>query len=107
MAVGDKNRRQFLHLFSDAIPFKATVDLDNAADAATVAAEVTVAGAAVGDFVFIAPGVDVADLTLDARVTAADTVTVTVNNNTGGAVNLASQTIKGVVLKEGEAFAHL
>lgn len=107
MAVGDKNRRQFLHLFSDAIPFKDTVDIASAADAETQAADITVTGAAVGDFVLIAPGVDVEDLTLDARVTAADTVTVTVNNNTNGAVNLDPQTIKGVVLKEGEAFAHL
>lgn len=107
MSVGSQNRRQFLHLFSDAIPFKAPVDFASAADAETQGANVTVAGAALGDFVLIAPGVDVADLTLDARVTAADTVTVTVNNNTGGAVNLASQTIKGVVLKEGEAFKHL
>jgi len=75
-----------------------TLDLANAADAATVASDVTVTGVALGDIVMGASlGVDVADLTLDAQVTAADTVTVSVNNNTGGAVNLASTTVRLLV----------
>jgi len=98
MAVGTKGSRQYQGLF-ETIPFKATVDLASAADAATVAANIAVAGAEVGDFVRVAIGVDAQDLTVDAQVTAADTVTVTVNNNTGGAVNLASTTITGIVEK--------
>jgi len=97
MAVGNKGPQQFQGIF-DVIPFKATVDLDNAVDAATVAAEITVDGAALGDFALVSFGVDAADLSIDARVTAADTITVTANNNTGGAVNLASTTVTGIVL---------
>jgi hypothetical protein len=84
-----------------------TVDIANAADADTVAAEVTVPGAALGDFVLVSLEVDVADLTLDAQVTAANTVTITVNNNTGGAINLAAATYRLMVLQPGEQFEQL
>lgn len=103
MAVGKKQSRQFQDLF-DVIPFKATVNFASAADAETQPVDVTVAGAALGDLVVVALGVDVADLTLDAQVTAADTVTLTVNNNTGGAVDLASTTATGIVLKPTNGF---
>jgi len=98
MAVGTKGSRQFQGLF-ETIPFKATVNFASAADAETQAVEVTVEGAELGDLVLAALGVDVADLTFDAQVTAADTVTCTVNNNTGGAVDLASTTVTGIVFK--------
>lgn len=74
---------------------EATLDLGNAVDAATVGSDVTVTGVDLGDMVIgCSLGVDVQDLTLDAQVTAADTVTVTVNNNTGGAIDLASTTVR-------------
>lgn len=98
MAVGTSGPRQFQGLF-ETIPFKATVNMASAADAETQAADITVAGAELGDLVLVAFGVDVADLTVDAQVTADDTVTVTVNNNTGGAVDLAETTVTGIVLK--------
>ena len=97
---GQQNAVQFQGLFENVIPFVATgVDFASAADAETQAVDITVTGAALGDIVLAGINVDVADLTFDAQVTAADTVTVTVNNNTGGAVNLASKTVKGAVLK--------
>jgi hypothetical protein len=52
----------------------------------------TVTGAKIGDFVTVAPGVDVTDLDLSYSVTADDTVTVVLTNNTGGAVDLANST---------------
>ena len=97
MAVGREDPRQFRELFKAVIPFSATVDFSSAADAETQASDITVTGAALGDLVLASINVDVADLTFDAQVTAANTVTVTVNNNTGGAVNLASATVKGLV----------
>jgi len=104
MAVGTKQAKQFQALF-DVIPFTATVDMASAADAETQAANVTVGGAVLGDLVLVAFGVDVADLTVDAQVTAADVVTVTVNNNTGGIVDLASTTVTGIVLSPANGFA--
>ena len=56
--------------------------------------EVTVPGARLGDFAFASFSVDVADLVLSADVTAADTVTAILANNTGGAIDLASGTLR-------------
>lgn len=106
MAVGSKNARQFQGLFS-VIPFKATVDFASAADAETQAVDIPVVGASLGDIVIAAIGVDVQDLTFDAQVTVADVVTVTVNNNTGGAVDLASATVTGIVFSPEGEFASL
>lgn len=98
MAVGRKDQRQFRDLFKSAIPFSATVDFASTLDGDEAASDITVTGAALGDLVWVSPSIDVADLQLTGTVTAANTVTVVVSNSTGGTVNLASQTIKGVVL---------
>lgn len=60
---------------------------------------VTVSGAALGDFVLASFSLDVVDLAVSAQVTAANTVTVTLYNLTGSAVNLSSGTLKVLVLK--------
>ena len=57
------------------------------------AAEVTVTGAALGDYCLVSFSLDVEDLVLDAQVTAANTVTCILANNTGGAINLESGTV--------------
>ena len=62
--------------------------------------EVTVTGAVLGDFVIASFSLDVADLTLTACVTAADTVTAQLCNNTGGAIDLASGTIRVRVMPQ-------
>ncbi len=96
-----RNRRQFSSLFSDVLTYRGTLDL---ADAATglgtfASSDVTVKGASLGDFVLVSMGVDTVDAVVAGAVTAADTVTVTLLNNTAGAVNLASTTVRIVVLK--------
>ncbi len=68
----------------------------NAAEIASGAEEandVTVTGAALGDYAIASLSIDIADLTLDAQVTATDTITCVLANNTGGAINLASATV--------------
>lgn len=55
---------------------------------------VTVPGAALGDFAFVSFSVDVADLELSAQVTAANTVTVSLSNNTGGTLDIGSGTLR-------------
>lgn len=76
----------------------ATWNASSIADGDMESKDVTVTGAAIGDFVEASMGVDVVDLGISAQVTAADTVTVTLLNNTGGAVDLASTTVRVRVL---------
>lgn len=107
MAVGTKGPRQFQGLF-DVIPFKATVNFASAVDGNESASDVAVAGAELGDFVLVSPGIDLTDMQLTGTVTAADVVSVVVSNSTGGTIDLASQTITGVVLKpKANVFAEL
>ena len=61
--------------------------------------DITVSGAALGDFVIVSFSLDVVGLVLTAQVTNTNTITATLSNNTGAAVNLASGTVKILVLK--------
>jgi len=71
-----------------------THDFADLANAGRESTTVTVTGAALGDFVIgVSVSVDAADLLLWGYVSAANTVTVVAQNNTGGAVNLASATL--------------
>jgi hypothetical protein len=63
------------------------------ADTAFEAKDITVTGAALGDFVQVSFDKDIADLTLWAGVTATNTVTAVLYNNTGGAIDAASGTL--------------
>ena len=56
--------------------------------------DVTVPGASLGDFVMSSFSLDVADLMLTSAVTAANTVTAVLANNTGGSINLDSGTLR-------------
>jgi hypothetical protein len=94
-------RMQFQALVDRVIVYTGTLDLGNAATGSGTFAssDVTVTGAALGDVVLVSLGVDTVDAAVVGAVTAADTVTVTLLNNTAGAVNLASTTVRIVVLK--------
>lgn len=71
----------------------ATWDPGSIADGDMESLNITVTGAALGDFVLVSLGTDTLDLVLTAQVTAANTVTATLANNTGGAVDLGSSTV--------------
>lgn len=78
-----------------------TWDPSSIADGNEASLDVTVNGAKLGDFVMHSHEVDVSDLVTNATVTAADTVTVVLANNTGSDVDLASHTVNvKVVPKE-------
>jgi len=77
----------------------ATWDPGSIADGDEEAKEVTVTGAALGDYAVASFSLDIADLVLDAQVTAANTVTCILANNTGDAVDLASGTVYVRVFK--------
>lgn len=76
------------------------LDGSKALDAGSIAkgneetTEVTVTGAVLGDFAIASLSIDVEDLMLAASVTAANTVTAQLLNNTSGAVDLASATVR-------------
>lgn len=103
-----RGARQFQDVFSEVIPFSTTLtEASIATGAAGVSAgDITVTGAALGDFVLFAPEVDVVDLVVSGQVTAANTVTITLVNLTGGAVTALSGgvNVNGVVLKAGPVF---
>ena len=75
----------------------ATWDAGNLVADAQESKDVTVTGAALGDFAIASLGVDNVDIGITAAVTAANTVTVTLSNATAGAVDLTSTTVYAVV----------
>jgi hypothetical protein len=76
-----------------------TWDAGSIADGNEEVGELTVTGAVLGDYALASHAVDVADLGITAAVTAADTVTYQLWNNTGGAIDLASATVKVLVIR--------
>lgn len=77
-----------------------THDFASVADGARATTTVTVTGAALGDHVVsVSVGVDAIGANLFGYVSAANTVTVYLQNNTGGAVDLASTTLRVAVRK--------
>src|SRR3990167_1015589 len=78
-----------------------TYDAGSIADGDEEVGEVIVTGAVLGDFCIASHGVDVADLAITGAVTAADTVTYQLLNNTGGAIDLASATVRVLVIGKG------
>lgn len=75
-----------------------TYDAGSIDDGNEEVGELTVTGAALGDYCLSSITVDVADLAITAAVTAANTVTYQLLNNTGGAIDLASATVKVLVI---------
>lgn len=92
-------RRQFQALFDVVIPVVATLNAGSLADAAGETDTVAVTGARLGDFVLVSFGVDLAGITVTAYVSASDVVTIRVQNESGDTLDLASTTIKVLVLR--------
>lgn len=61
-------------------------------DGTQTASSVTVSGSAFGDAVIVGAGIDVQDILVSATVTAADTVTVVIQNETAGTIDLGTST---------------
>lgn len=89
---------QFRGIFSDTWAVTCTLDTAEIADQAAATDTVAVPGVALGDMVIgMSAGVSEAGVVRRAYVSAADTVTIATTNTTGGAVNLASTTVKLVI----------
>ena len=103
-------RRKVYDVFGPHALFgSATVDVASLVDAAgATSSGITVTGAALGDFVLLSHGVDLAGISATAYVQAADTVEVRFQNESGGTLDLASTTTRVLVLPAAyvyEAFA--
>ncbi|KKL59010.1 hypothetical protein LCGC14_2219610 [marine sediment metagenome] len=98
--------RQFQDLFV-CIPFTFTFDENSIGSGAASAGDITVTGAALGDFVLIAPRFDVIDIALSGFVQAADTVTILAQELGLGANTTlnANATYNGLVLQPRAAWA--
>lgn len=73
---------------------EATYDPPNLVDGAGTTTTVTVPGALLGDKAMASFSLDVQGITVTADVSAANTVAVRFQNETGGAVDLASGTLR-------------
>jgi len=78
-----------------------TKDWGSIDDGNESAEDVTVTGAALGDFAVATMSIDVTDLTITASVTASNVATVVLGNFTGSAVDLGSGTLTVKVFKAG------
>jgi hypothetical protein len=75
------------------------------ADGEAASSTITVTGAALGDFAVVSAGVDLAGITCTAYVSAANTVTFRLQNESGGAVDLASTTFRALVFPQASVAA--
>jgi hypothetical protein len=95
-----QGREQLGGVFSNIWVAKGTIDFGSVADGDEAVDTIAVPGVALGDVVIgVSASIDVADINLTAAVTAAGEVTVQANNNTGGAIDLASAVYKVVVAR--------
>ena len=100
MATVFQGKQQLQGIFNEMWAVTETVNFGNAATGSGTFAsvDVTVPNVALGDIVIgVSMGVDTVDSVVQGAVTAANTVTLTLLNNSGGAIDLASTTCKFIV----------
>lgn len=76
-----------------------THDYGSLVDGAGESTTVTVTGAALGDWCLATIDLDLQEMTMTAYVSAADTVEVRLQNESGSTVDLASTTLRVLVFK--------
>lgn len=76
----------------------ATYNLASLADGVGATTTVTVNGAALGDVAMCSLGVDLSGITMTAYVSAANTVSVRFQNESAGTLDLASATLRVLVI---------
>lgn len=77
-----------------------TVDPSSLVDAAGETKTITVTGAALGDFVIVSAPYDLQGISVTAYVSAANTVSIRLQNESGGTLDLASGTWKVKVIRD-------
>lgn len=76
-----------------------TKDFSSVADGDSASEDVTVFGAVMGDFCVASLGVDSVDVAVYCAVTAANVATISIANHTGSGVDLASTTIRAMIIR--------
>lgn len=100
VVVAKDGREQFQGVFSKVYEVRATMDIGDLADGAGETNTIAVPGVALGDMVVgISFGVTLAGFTVTGYVSAADTVSIRVQNESGTQTNPASTTIKVLVAR--------
>lgn len=95
-----QSNEQFRGIFNETWVVKATLNAGSLSDGAGETDDVTVPGVALGDMVLGASlGVDLVGLTVTGYVSAANTVKFRVQNESGSTVDLASSTLRIVVVR--------
>lgn len=106
MSMGRDDSKDFQNLqalsadgfIKEILSGSATWDPASILDGDETATDITVAGVALGDIVLgVSFSLDVTDLSLTADVTAANTVTAVLANNSGGTVDLVSGTARVLI----------
>lgn len=101
--VGTLNVASRLYTNNNEVPYRlqgtATYDPPNLADGAGATTTVTVTGAALGDIALASFSLTTSGITISAWVSATDTVSVRFQNESGGALDINSGTLKAWVLK--------
>ena len=91
---------QFRGLFSDTWSVTCTLNLDSLVDGAGSTDTIAVPGVVLGDIVLgISFGVDLAGVTATAYVSAANVVTIRLQNEAAATVDLASTTVDVIVAR--------
>lgn len=95
-----QGKQQFQGIFNEMWAVKATMDVGNLTDGTGETNTVAVPGVTKGDIVLgVALSEDIAGMTVTAYVSAANVVSVRVQNESGGTLNLDSATLKLVVAR--------
>ena len=91
---------QFRGLFSDTWSVSATLNASSLSDGVGETNTIAVPGVALGDIVLnISMGVDVSGISVTPYVSAANVVSIRFQNESGGTLDLASTTVKCVVVR--------
>lgn len=93
------NNQQFRNVFDLVAVRKYTIDVASLVDGAGATSAQSFPGAALGDFVLASFGVDLAGITVTAYVSSANNIAIRVQNESGGTLDLASTTVKVIVLR--------
>ena len=98
--VSRRGTDQFRGLFSDTWSVVATLNASSLADGVGETNTIAVPGVALGDIVLnVSMGVDVSGISVTPYVSAAGVVSIRFQNESGGALDLASTTVRCVVVR--------
>jgi len=98
--VSRRGTDQFRGLFADTWSVVATLNASSLADGVGETNTIAVPGVALGDIVMnVSLGVDVSGISITPYVSAANVVSIRFQNESGGTLDLASTTVRCVVVR--------